>query len=370
MLNDSIQTIRYDNHNLDTLKLTKTTEGYLEGYAIATRTGVFNYMKADGSIQRELRLAEDVFKEDAINSFKLLPITNDHPAEEVNSTNVKELAVGFTGEDIQKQDNYLLTKLKITDKDTIDAINNGKRGLSYGYKVNLIKKDGVHKGKKYDYIQTDIKGNHLAVVSHGRAGNKARLKLDGQEAICVLDDYNNNENNFNMKTIKIDNKDYEVVDEVVKRLDTLEANNSNLKDEGLKLQNKIDSLAGERDALKDKIIASSKEDNSEEIAKKVKERISLEKQASTILKHDDDISNLSDKDIKIKVISKVSPKFNIADKNDSYIDARYDTCIDLQEELNLAKNMSITGNRSDTGSTDSISNQYLQQSLINKSINK
>ena len=54
---------RYDQINLDEIKLEKTDQGYLEGYAIATRTGVFNYYKADGTIQRELRKPEEVFKQ-------------------------------------------------------------------------------------------------------------------------------------------------------------------------------------------------------------------------------------------------------------------------------------------------------------------
>ena len=364
----AIETIRYDNFNLDDVKLTRTSEGYLEGYAIATRTGVFNYMKADGSIQRELRLAEEVFKEDAINSFKLLPITDDHPQEEVNADNAKELAVGFTGEDIKRQDSYLLTKLKITDKKVIDAINSGKRGLSYGYKVTLVKKDGVYNGEKYDYIQTNIKGNHLAIVYQGRAGNKARLRLDGQEAICVFNNFN--KNNLTMKKIRLDGKDYEVSEEVFSRLDALETDNSNLKNTEKDLQNKVDSLEGERDALKAKIDELSKRDNSEEIAIKVKQRISLEKKASEFLKEDEDFSKLSDKDIKTKVIVAFSPEFKADEKSDEYINARFDAVIDMKKDVNLGKNMKIAGSKKDSDNSEVfLSNEDLQKELIKRSNN-
>lgn len=364
---DSIETIRYDNFNLDEVKLIKTPEGYLEGYAIATRTGVFNYMRADGSIQKELRLPEEVFKQDAINSFKLLPITDDHPQEEVNSNNIKELAVGFTGEDIKRQDNYLLTKLKITDKKAIDAINSGKRGLSYGYKVNLIKKDGIYEGERYDYVQTDIKGNHLAIVYHGRAGDKARLRLDGQEAICVFNNFNNN---LTMKNIKLDGKDYEVSEEVFSRLNTLETDNSNLKNTEKDLQNKVDSLEGERDALKAKIQELSNKDDSEEIAFKVKQRISLEKKASEFLKEDEDFSKLSDKDIKTKVIVAFSPEFNADEKSDEYINARFDAVIDIKKDVNLSKNMRIACSKTDLNeSIVAISNEDLQRDLLKRSNN-
>jgi len=365
---DVVKAIRYDNFNLDEVKLTKTPEGYLEGYAIATRTGVFNYMKADGSIQRELRLADEVFKDDAINSFKLLPITDEHPQQEVNADNSKELAVGFTGEDIKRQDSYLLTKLKITDKKVIDAINSGKRGLSYGYRVTLVKKDGVHNGEKYDYIQKDIKGNHLAIVYQGRAGEKARLRLDGQEAVCVFNNFNNNY--LTMKKIRLDGKDYEVSEEVFSRLDTLETDNSNLKKTQKDLQNEVDSLEGERDALKVKVDESSSKDDSEEIASKVKQRISLEKKASEFLKEDEDLSGLSDKDIKTKVIVAFSPEFKADEKSNEYINARFDAVVDIKKDANLGKNMKVAGSKKDSENFEvALSNQDLQRNLIKRSNN-
>jgi len=358
---------RYDEFNLDEIKLEKTDQGYLEGYAIATRTGVFDYYKADGTIQKELRKPEEVFKQKSIDSFKLLPITNDHPENQVNSDNVTDLAVGFTGEDVKVKNDYLVTKLKITDKKTIDIINSGKRGLSYGYTVTLEEKKGVYKGEKYDYIQKDIVGNHLAIVYQGRAGEKARLKLDSQEAFCVFNNFNNN---FNMKKINIDGKDYEILEEVFNKLNTLEKNSSNLKNAEKDLQNKVDSLEGERDALKAKIEELSKKDDSEEIANKVKQRISLEKKASEFLKKDEDISNLSDKDIKTKVITAFSPEFKADEKSKEYINARFDAIIDIKKDVNLGKNMKIAGSKKDSEDTEiNVSNSDLQRDLIMRSNN-
>lgn len=358
--------IRYDDFNLDDLKLKKTSEGYLEGYAIATRTGVFNYMKSDGSIQKELRLPLEVFKQEAVDSFKLLPITDDHPQEQVNSENIKQLAVGFTGEDIKRKDSYLLTKLKITDKKAISNIDAGKRGLSYGYTTDLIKQEGLYNGEKYDYIQTNIKGNHLAIVYQGRAGDKARLRLDDQGAVCVF----NNSTNLNMEKIKLDGKEYEVSKEVFLKLDTLEKENSNFKTSEKQLKTKLDSLEGERDALKDKIEKLSKRDDSKEIAIKVKERISLEKKAYEFLKEDEDFSKLSDKDIKTKVIVSFSPEFNADEKSDEYINARFDAVVDMKKDVNLFKNMKIAGSNKDSEHLDiSLSNEDLQRDLIKRSSN-
>jgi hypothetical protein len=88
---------RFDQVNLDEYKLTQTPEGYLEGFAIATRVGVFSYMKADGTIQKEFRPAEEVFQEDSINSFKMIPITDEHQGV-ISAENAKSLSVGITGQ--------------------------------------------------------------------------------------------------------------------------------------------------------------------------------------------------------------------------------------------------------------------------------
>jgi len=365
---DFVEAIRYDNLNLDNAGLTKTDEGYLEGYAVATRTGVFNYMRADGSVQRELRLPEEVFKDDAVNSLKMLPITNDHPEEEVNADNVKQLSVGYTGEEIKKQDNFLVTKLKITDKNTIEQINAGKRGLSYGYKVNLIKKDGVYKGERYDHVQTDIKGNHLAIVFQGRAGDKAKLRLDGQEAICVSNNLNNNNNLIMLKKYKLDDEEIEVSEQLLKKLNTLETDNSFLKDSERVLKIKVDSLEGERDALKVKFDELSKKDNSEEIAKKVKDRISLERKCGEFLKEDEDLSSLSDSELKSKVICAFSPEFKSDEKSEDYLTARFDAVLDLRKDLNLAENFRVASNKKDSSGSDiAISNSDLQADLLKRS---
>lgn len=373
---DSVKTVRYDTTNLDEVSLKETPEGYLEGYAIATRTGVFKYMKSDGSIQRELRLPEEVFKDDAVNSFKMLPITNDHPEEAVSSTNVKQLNVGTTGQDVKQDQTYLAPYVKIMDKDAVALVKSGKRGLSFGYDVNLVKKDGVYKGEKYDYVQTDIKGNHLAIVFQGRAGDKARLRLDGQEAECVFNNFDNiNNENLIMKKYKLDGKEIEVSEEVFLKLDTLETTTTSLENKNKDLTTKLDSLEGEKDALKTKkdaleaeIVELSKKDSDAEIGEKVKARISLEKKCATFLKKDEDISSFSGAELRSKVICAISPDFKADGKSEDYITARFDAILDLKKDSNLAENFKAASRRSDsTESKVSVSNSDLQTGLINRS---
>lgn len=369
------QVLRFDEINLNELKLIETQEGFLEGYAIATRTGVFLYRKADGSIQRELRTDEEVFNQDAIDSFKMKPITNDHPEDMVNIDNASELSVGMTGQEIKKIDNYLAPFIKITDKKTIQDIKSGKRGLSFGYKVNLVKKDGIYNGEKYDYVQTNIRGNHLALVYEGRAGEKAKLRLDSQDAICVFNNFNNN---LKMTKIRLDDKEFEVSEEVASKIDSIEAENTSLKKDKKdleksksELQSKLDIMTGERDSIQVKLDEELKKDHTGDIAKKIQERIVLEKKASEFFKADEDFSKLSDKEIKSKVIGLFTKDFNVDSVSDDYLNARFDSIIDIKKDANFAENIKAASNKTDSNQSHvALSNSELQKELFKQSTKK
>lgn len=360
--------LRYDQVNLDELKLKETGEGFLEGYAIATRVGVFTYRKSDGSLQREFRSPEEVFNKDSIDSFKMVPITNGHPSEMVTADNAKDLAIGMTGQKIKKIDEkYMAPFVKITDKDAVsNAKNKSKTGLSWGYKVDLVKKDGIYNGERYDYIQTKIRGNHLAIVHEGRAGSQAKLRMDEEDAVCVLN--NNFNNNLNMKKIKLDGKDFEVSEEVAARVDSLEAENSVLKNKEKELSTKVDTLQGSHDALKTKLDEEMKKDHSTEVEEKVKARIALIEKASDFIKKDEDISSLSDRDVQVKAITNVCSDFKADGKSDEYISARFDTICDFRKDKNLSESIKIASNKNDSSEASiGTSNSELQANLINRS---
>src|SRR5271156_2344986 len=99
-MNTEVSTFtRYDRGAVS--KAIITDEGFLKAHAVVTRAGIFEYINADGSIRRELRHPNDVFQAESLGSMKMKPITNGHPAQKlVTSKNIKELAVGYTGETV------------------------------------------------------------------------------------------------------------------------------------------------------------------------------------------------------------------------------------------------------------------------------
>ena len=119
------------------------------------------------------RPEEEVFAPETMASFEGMPVTNDHPPDGVDVSNIRALQKGHahnvrrgSGE----ESDLLLADLIITDPALITAIlEEGKREISCGYTYELCMEKG-------QYIQRKIRGNHVAVVDAGRAGSRVSIK--------------------------------------------------------------------------------------------------------------------------------------------------------------------------------------------------
>lgn len=155
-----------------------TPEGYLIDHPILTRVGIFEYKNPDGSIRRELRLPEEVFAPESLASYKGKPIILTHEAGLVDVDNVQQEHIGtILSEGIQDGDN-VRAQIVIHDAESLDY---GLRELSLGYTQTPDETPGVWNGQPYDAIQRNIQINHLALVEKARAGEQARLNIDGEE---------------------------------------------------------------------------------------------------------------------------------------------------------------------------------------------
>lgn len=158
-----------------------------------TRTGVFTYKHQDGSVTRELRHPDDVKDAKSVASFIQVPITDEHPTEgRVTPENVRKLQVGNVGDTVRVDGDLLVADLVIRDKDAIAKVRGddgpAKRELSCGYQAEVIEESGTYNGEKYDHRQTNIVGNHIALVRAGRAGSEVRILMDSADAMLVDDD--------------------------------------------------------------------------------------------------------------------------------------------------------------------------------------
>ena len=133
--------LRYD---FAQIKATKTDEGYLIDTPIVGRIGVQLYRNADGTIRREFRPPDEVFKADSLATYSGKPITDDHPIVPVDSKNAKELTVGVMHKADAQDGKNVAAQITIYDNVAIDKImNGGKRELSLGYMVDLDETPGV-----------------------------------------------------------------------------------------------------------------------------------------------------------------------------------------------------------------------------------
>lgn len=143
-----------------------------------TQVGVFQYLgRSIGAdepdkVYNVYRPAEELGKQECVDSFKNLPIIDDHtmlgPAEDGFTPPEKKGVHGSTGDAVRFADNKLLADLKFWGQGIIDKIKSGKKDLSLGYRCIYDKIKGVFEGQAYDYVQRDLRGNHLALVDQAR----------------------------------------------------------------------------------------------------------------------------------------------------------------------------------------------------------
>ena len=168
---------------LDSMPLNRaffTEEGYLIDTPILTSTGIFEYGNPDGTIRRELRLPDEVFAEDSLASYQAKPVIITHDAGLVTKDNVSENEIGTILTKGYRDGDNVRAKIVIHDTDEMKA--SGLKELSLGYNLDLDETPGDWKGQHYDAVQRNIRINHLALVREARAGEKARLNIDGKDA--------------------------------------------------------------------------------------------------------------------------------------------------------------------------------------------
>lgn len=118
------------------------------------------------------RTLDELFKPETLASFNGKPVTNEHPDEDVTPSNWKRYAVGVllnvrkgTGDN----EGLMVGDMLITDPETIEDIRGDKREVSLGYDADY-KKTGPGTGE-----QSNILGNHVALVERGRCGPRCAI---------------------------------------------------------------------------------------------------------------------------------------------------------------------------------------------------
>ena len=143
----------------------------------------------------------------AASTFNGLPLLLEHhPTDAENMP--KEWVVGSVGTDAVFETPYLKNSMTVTDAQAIGYIEDGTaKEISCSYRFTPEFKAGEYieaDGSKvhYDFVMRDIKGNHVALVSEGRAGHDVKV-ADGITAVKYIS--------------KDERRDYMLIDEFINK---------------------------------------------------------------------------------------------------------------------------------------------------------
>lgn len=159
--------------------------------------GIFDYcagqLGLDGDpnrIVKVFRPESAVNNPETINSFKNVPFIDDHEMlsgheNDDEGTAPEEYGIdGIMTSSVYYEQPWLLGDLKIFSRKMQKALRAGKSDLSLGYSCDFEVKPGTWNGQDYEVIQTNMRGNHIALVDEGRVPG-ARV-LDGRKVFDHL----------------------------------------------------------------------------------------------------------------------------------------------------------------------------------------
>lgn len=317
--------------------------GFLSARACLTRTGVFYYVNADGSVRAELRIEDEVFNPEALASMRMLPVTNEHPPEMLNPQNTKEFAVGFGAESIEREGQMISTLLKITDAATISDIENGdKQEISMGYMAELDFTPGVYEGVRYDAVQRNIRYNHIAVVPKGRAGSQCRIRTDSDDVRSSIDQPPP-DGGPRMKVVIVDGFKIELADNEATALQSrLDADAAKVKEHADKVaaltelaekaKKEIESLKGKTDAVEAQLAETKVElekarkdaTDLDKINAMVKARGELIAKAAPLVGEDVKFDSMSELEIKSAAVKARFPDKDLTGFSEDRIDGLFE----------------------------------------------
>ena len=321
---------RLDFGILNSDKIERIAAGGARIPARLTRVGVFKYPQPDGTVRRELRPPEEVFKQDSLDTLKDAPVIEGHP-DMIDPTNYEQYNKGHVCEPAKPDGEFVSSKLLVGSASTLTKIDSGEiQEISLGYRCREDYTSGTWNGEPYDLIQRDIVYNHVGLGPRnwGRAGRDVGLRLDSDAPYV--------EERQTMK-IRFDGKTYEAGSEehvlaLCSRLDALETQvaeeekeKKDLCSESEKKDAKIDSLTEELTKTKAKLDAAV---STESIEKLCAERVGVMLAAQRVLGDTFKADGKSLREIMVETLTKVSPTAKLDGRSDEYVRARFDGIVD------------------------------------------
>lgn len=321
-----------------------TSHGFMYADAFVTRAGIFEYYMIDENgnsvIIKELRPENEVFAPESMDSLKLIPLTWQHPSVMITTENVKQYQTGTTGENINKEDEYVACKLMITDQNLISEIlrkaENGENvELSCGYDCDIEVIKGIdEKYGEYDAIQHNIRYNHVSIVDYGRAGREVKIKFDeGEQTMKKI-----KIDGFKTKLVNFDGIEVEVDEKVAPQVEALAEKIKETSEKLSETEKLVDDANAKLEAEKAK--AETLKSEVEQLQKDKADLVNLDSErVKALVKERADMEGLAEKfevdkglkmdEMKKEIIKKVRPELNLDGKSADYVNATFETVVDI-----------------------------------------
>lgn len=308
------------SYNIGTSRII-TDEGFLRVPGHVSRTGILTYLarelNLDGDPNRLVnvyRPAEEVFSPDSLASFTGADVTIEHPKNGVTSDNYTQTSAGVVvGAGVQDGE-CVRCDLLIKAKDAVQAVQSGKCELSCGYTALYDAIPGVTEdGTPYEFIQRDIKINHVAIVSRGRSGSNVRI-------------FDNKPEKPAMKIVALTNdRSIEVADDATALLisDTIAALTKRAED----AEAKADAAEAEKEDMKEKMEEMDKKSCDSAISERIKLIASTTADARKVAGDNFTSDSLDIVQIMRDALTVKRPTVAWADKSPAYVQAAWDLAL-------------------------------------------
>ena len=312
-----------------------TDQGYLRVPGRVARAGIQKYLASElqlndrkpDEVVNVYRPPDEVFSQDSLQSYEDVDVTNNHPDNLVSADSFKRVAVGHTTDAGRPDGDYVVADLIIKDKDAIQAVQDGKVSLSAGYEAEYSYEPGqTADGQPYEFVQRNIRINHVALVDTARAGQQARL-------------YDHAGGN-RMSTITLDGKTVEVADNATAQLiqsafdakdmsyKEMEDKAKQMEDEAAKLRKQMEEMEASKDAAIEERDQAKKAASDEAIQERIKAVSDAKQTAAKVAGSDFTCDSVDPLTIKRNALAKARPAMDWADKSEAYVQAAWDHAVE------------------------------------------
>lgn len=302
-----------------------TDEGFLRVPGRVARVGIQQYLATElglkdrnpNEIINVYRPAEEVFKPESLASYDCKDVTDDHPPEMVSAENHKELTVGVVSGSAIQDGDFVQAVLVIKDSDAIKKAEKGKVQLSAGYTAEYVYEPGITTdGEHYEFIQRDIRINHVALVDRARAGNQARIFDKQQEGVMpqvTLD-----------KGVTVEVADNATAQLIQSRMDELRKRVADAESEKEKAKDEAEEAKAKADKKDEDLEEEKKKSSDSAIADRVKSVIDTKEKARLIAGKDFSCDSVNSTEIQRAALAMVRPSVDWAGKSAAYVQAAWD----------------------------------------------